>query len=209
MHQSQKKLITTIIVSLLSLAGLGSLGTLAIGNQSLSSLNWQSILDAFNSSKITSTSNSTQQISNKVEKVYVQRSIDGDTIELSDGRKVRFLSMDTPETVKPNTPVMCYGPEAKAVSKNLVEHKTIYISFDKEKVDRYNRDLRFLYLNETDARNQDYLKSVNAELVREGLARSISYSPNTLAKKDFDALMQKAQSQKLGLWGKCPKPFEQ
>lgn len=209
MHQSQKKLITTIIVSLLSLAGLGSLGTLAIGNQSLNSLNWQSILDAFSSSKITSTSNSTQQISDKVEKVYVQRSIDGDTIELSDGRKVRFLSMDTPETVKPNTPVMCYGPEAKTVSKNLVEHKTIYISFDKEKVDRYNRDLRFLYLNEIDAQNQDYLKSVNAELVREGFARSISYSPNTLAKKDFDVLMQKAQSQKLGLWGKCPKPFEE
>ena len=211
MNDEQKKLLTTAIVSLMGLVGLGGLATTFANTPNLNNLNLGNILSVItgpNNSKAEG-NKKTEIIGDRVEKVYVERSVDGDTIELSDGRKVRFLSMDTPETVKANTPIMCYGPEAKEASKKLVEHKTIYLNYDKEKTDRYGRDLRFLYLTEQDAKDQNIDKSVNAGLVRDGYARSISYSPNTLARKPFDALMQTAQDQKIGVWSKCAKPFEE
>ena len=57
------------------------------------------------------------------EKVYVSRVVDGDTIGLDDGRKIRYLGIDTPETVHPSKDVQCFGPEASKINKELVLNK--------------------------------------------------------------------------------------
>ena len=138
---------------------------------------------------------------------FVNRVVDGDTIVLEDGRSVRYLYIDTPETKKPNEPVYCYGPEASAYNKKLVENKEVILVPDKEKTDRYGRTLALIYLPGEDT--SDPTKSINAKLVQNGFARSVSYSPNTTFKKDFETLEQKAQQRKKGLWGACDKPFEE
>ena len=195
-----KGLIGALIISILGAGSLGALANNIDYNQILGS-DWSNIWGKVSNQK------STKQIDESVEEVVVMRSVDGDTVELKDGRKVRFLNMDTPETVKINTPIMCYGPEAKDASKKLVEGKTVYIVSDKEKTDRYGRELRFIYLNVEDAKNKKIDASVNSLLVKGGYAQAKAYSPNTTYKKDFERWMLEAQSQKLGVWGKCDKPF--
>jgi micrococcal nuclease len=155
---------------------------------------------------IISPSKNTKANSPKVEKVNVNRVIDGDTIILSDGRTIRYLNMDTPETKKPNTPVMCFGPEASEFNKALVEGKEVSIVADKENTDKYGRELRFVFLAGKDTNNIE--QSVNAQLVERGFARSKAYAPNTTYEKQFADLEYKAQKNQIGVW-KCPKPFEE
>lgn len=142
----------------------------------------------------------------KIETVRVNRVIDGDTVILSDGRTIRYLDVDTPETKKPNTPIMCFGPEASEYNKKLVEGKEVVMVSDIEKTDKYGRELRFIFLvgKDTDKIEQ----SVNADLVIKGFARNKSYSPNTTYEKQFSDFSYKAQKDSLGVW-KCPKPFEE
>jgi micrococcal nuclease len=142
------------------------------------------------------------------EEVFVEDIIDGDTLVTNTGRRIRYLNVDTPETVKVNTPVMCYGKEAKAKNQELVEKKNIWLAFDKEKRDRYDRELAFIFLDKADAENKRIENSVNAKLVKGGFARAISYSPNTTYKNDFNAWMVEAQEKNKGVWEKCKKPFQ-
>jgi micrococcal nuclease len=147
-----------------------------------------------------------ESVDKKVETVTVNRVIDGDTIILSDGRTIRYLDIDTPETKKPNTPIMCFGSEAAEYNKLLVEGKKIVIMPDKEKTDQYGRELRFVFLLGKDIEKIE--QSVNADLVIKGFARSRSYTPNTTYEKQFNDLNYKAQKENIGVW-KCPKPFEE
>ena len=78
----------------------------------------------------------------------VVRVIDGDTIEVSiDGTEedVRYIGVDTPETVKPGAPVQCYGPQASAANHRLVEGRTVRLVFDRERRDAYGRLLAYVY----------------------------------------------------------------
>lgn len=158
--------------------------------------------------KVTSKSTAKSK-TGEVEKVTVNRIVDGDTIELTDGRKIRYLNMDTPETVKPNTPVMCYGMDAKAYNKKAVDQKTIWLNFDKDPTDRYGRTLAFIYLDEQNANSNNVTQSLNADMVKKGYSRAISYSPNTTYKKDFESWMVTAREAKKGAWEACPRPFEE
>ncbi len=93
----------------------------------------------------------------------VLRVADGDTIEVSIGGRsytVRYIGMDTPETVAPNTPVQWMGPEATVANKALVENKTVSLEKDVSETDRYGHLLRYVYVGDV---------FVNAELVRQGL----------------------------------------
>ncbi len=138
---------------------------------------------------------------NRVEKVFVKRVVDGDTIELGDGRMIRYLNIDTPETVKPNSPVECFGSEAKKLNQSLVENKTVYIKGDKESKDRYDRYLRFVFLNESEVNSID--KSVNAYMIKYGFASTLFYSPNTTYKSQFEDYEKQAKANDLGLWKMC------
>ena len=106
----------------------------------------------------------------------VIRVVDGDTIKVSiDGTEytVRYIGMDTPETVKPGTPVQWMGPEASAANKALVEGQQVVLEKDVSEVDRYGRLLRNVWLD----RPEGWLL-VNAELVRLGFASVSTFPPD-------------------------------
>src|SRR3954468_1812458 len=80
----------------------------------------------------------------------VLRVVDGDTIVVKlpggDDQYVRYIGIDTPETVKPGTPVQCGGPKAHAVNERLVGGRTVILRFDAERRDVYGRLLAYVYL---------------------------------------------------------------
>jgi len=128
----------------------------------------------------------------------VVRIVDGDTVVLLvDGKeeKVRLIGVDTPETVKPDTPVEEYGLEASRFTKNLLSGESVYVETDPGgagKVDRYKRTLAFLY------RVPDGL-FVNLELVRQGYGRvyrKVDFKYRPL----FEKAEAAARDKKRGLW---------
>ena len=127
----------------------------------------------------------------------VVRVVDGDTIEVAlDGGTddVRYIGVDTPETVKPGEPVQCYGPEASAFNHRLVEGETVRLVFDHELRDVYGRLLAYVYVGD---------RFVNAELVRDGYARTLEIPPNTSRAGRLNALENHAGEAGIGLWGAC------
>ncbi len=143
----------------------------------------------------------------KVEYATVKRVVDGDTVVLDNGKTVRYLNIDTPETKKPGTPVKCYGPEASSMNKSLVEGKEVVLVADKELTDKYKRDLRFIFLKGEDFSNVE--NSVNAILVKTGYARTSIYKPNNTYEENFYSFEREAKNKNLGIWNACSKPFEE
>jgi micrococcal nuclease len=128
---------------------------------------------------------------------YVTRAVDGDTIEVRIGGEVedvRYIGVDTPETVKPDTPVQCFGPRASTFDHRLVEHRTVRLVFGVERRDVYGRLLAYVYLGR---------RFVNATLVRRGLARSLTIPPNDRFAPLFRRLELRAARAGRGLWGAC------
>ena len=130
--------------------------------------------------------------------------VDGDTIEvlLSDGGEedVRYIGIDTPESVKPDSPVECGGPLAAKVNEQLVGGRLVLLKFDEEERDRYGRLLAYVYLPHAEGK-RDLL--VKAELVKRGLARTLEIEPNTALAELFAALQASAGRAGRGLWGNC------
>lgn len=138
----------------------------------------------------------------------VDRVVDGDTIVAKYHGKldrVRFIGMDTPETVDPNRPVGCYGKQASDYTKSLLPKGTpIRLQFDVDQHDKYGRLLAYVY------RDSDGM-FVNAELVRRGYATVLTIPPNVEHVDEFTQLATQARDQNLGLWSACdtggsPKP---
>ena len=117
--------------------------------------------------------------------VAVSRVIDGDTIELADGQRIRYIGVDTPERDE-----LLYR-EATEYNRRLVEGQRVRLLKDRSNEDRYGRLLRYVLAG-------DIL--VNAELVREGLAEAKSYEPNVQFAACFDSMMEEAQANRRGLW---------
>ena len=113
-----------------------------------------------------------------------ERVVDGDTVDLrfaSGVERVRLLGIDTPETVKPNTPVQCFGPEASARTKALLPPGTERSCDTGHRArDRYGRLLLYIY------RAADGM-FVNRTLVAEGYARILSIAPNTAHAPELSA----------------------
>jgi micrococcal nuclease len=129
------------------------------------------------------------------QKVKVVRVVDGDTIEIEGGQKIRYIGVDTPETVKPNTAVQCFGKEASNKNKELVEGKVIEIEKDISETDKYDRLLRYVFVDDV---------FVNQYLVGEGYAYSSSYPPDVKYQGVFREAQKKAEEESKGLWGACP-----
>lgn len=129
---------------------------------------------------------------------FVARVVDGDTIEARIGGRledVRYIGVDTPETVKPDTPVQCFGPRASTFNHGLVERRRVRLVFGVERRDIYGRLLAYVYLGR---------RFVNAMLVRRGLARSLTIPPNNRFAPLFRGLELRAARTGRGLWGACP-----
>lgn len=128
----------------------------------------------------------------------VTRVVDGDTIEVSIGGRrytVRYIGVDTPESVAPGQPVECYGREASRRNRELVEGKTVLLEKDVSETDRYGRLLRYVWADGV---------MVNAVLVAEGYAQVATFPPDVKYVDLFRRLQEEARARGLGLWGACP-----
>lgn len=128
----------------------------------------------------------------------VTRVADGDTIGVSiDGRdqEVRLIGIDTPETVDPDEPVQCFGPQASAFTHGLLEGRRVELELGVERRDIYGRLLAYVYLDG---------RLVNAMLARRGLARALTIAPNDAEAPLFERLTAAASEAGRGLWGSCP-----
>jgi len=114
------------------------------------------------------------------------RVIDGDTIELEDGSRVRYIGIDTPETDQN------FGTEATEANRNLVEGKTITLVKDISNTDKYGRILVYVYVGDL---------FVNAQLVKDGYAVAYTVPPDVKYSNQFLDLQHQAQNEGKGLWG--------
>ncbi len=119
--------------------------------------------------------------------------VDGDTLALGDER-VRLIGIDTPESVKPGTPVECFAREASAEMKRLVLGRRVRLVRDVEERDRYGRLLAYVYVGRT---------FVNAEMVRRGFASVATFPPNVRHVDTFVRLQREARAAGRGLWSAC------
>jgi micrococcal nuclease len=127
----------------------------------------------------------------------VERVVDGDTILVRmDGRRerVRYIGIDTPESVKPGTRVQCFGKAAAVANRRLVEGREVRLEYDAEARDRYGRLLAYVYRGEL---------LVNAELIRQGYAKPLEIEPNVAHAAELRRLALSARRAHRGLWSRC------
>jgi len=140
---------------------------------------------------------SSARVATSSEVFTVARVIDGDTIDvLIDGRteRVRYIGVDTPETVDPRKPVQCFGREASQKNKELVEGKEVRLEKDITDRDAYGRLLRYVFVGDT---------FVNRELVRLGYATVYTFPPNVRYVQEFLQAQKEARVEQRGLWQAC------
>ena len=128
------------------------------------------------------------------ELVQVTRVIDGDTIEIEGTKRVRYIGIDTPESVNPEQPVECFALSASNKNKELVEGKMVRLEKDVSETDQYGRLLRYVYQGET---------FVNNQLVAEGFANVSTFPPDVKYQQIFITSEQVARNDNIGLWGEC------
>lgn len=140
----------------------------------------------------------------EIEEVELVRVIDGDTIvvasEKDEEETIRLLLIDTPETVHPEKEEELFGKEAKRfVERSL--NGTVYIERGVEEKDKFGRTLAYVYKKEP-IYDADFLsESVNAQLVRHGLARvAYVYEPNTKYANKYRDFEELAKSEELNIW---------
>lgn len=109
---------------------------------------------------------------------------------------MRYIGIDTPETVHPSKPVEYMGKEASAKNKELVDGKTVRLEKDVSETDKYGRLLRYVYVGDL---------FVNAELVRLGYAQVATYPPDVKYQDLFLVLQREAREAGRGLWA-TPTP---
>ena len=156
---------------------------------------------------------------NTVYKAKIERVVDGDTAIISflfdDGSKylkerVRFLGVDTPETVHPTKPVQYYGKEASNFTKSQLEGETVWLQTDVGVKDRYDRMLAYVWLKEPTEKELDDEAAIrkymfNAKLLDGGYAQLMTIQPNSRYANIFVHIQREAREQKKGLWGKDPE----
>jgi len=133
--------------------------------------------------------------------------VDGDTIDvLIDGReiRVRYIGIDTPETVDPQRPVECFGREASERNRQLVEGRAVGLEPDVSETDQFGRLLRYVWVDPSAGSGQ--ARMVNATLVEEGYATASAFPPDVRYAEEFAALEARARAEGRGLWSACATP---
>ncbi len=113
--------------------------------------------------------------------------VDGDTVVLSSGERMRLIGIDSPESSEAG-----FG-EARAKLTSLVLNKEVRLERDTSDRDRYGRLLRYLWIGDT---------FINLEMVRSGWARAYRYPPDTRYADQLSKAEEQARARELGLWGK-------
>lgn len=120
--------------------------------------------------------------------VSVAKVIDGDTIELTSGKRVRYIGIDAPEKDA------CFASESAKENKRLVEGKQVRLVKDVSETDSYGRLLRYVYVDSL---------FVNKELVGKGFAKATPIKPDTGQAKVLFTTQEKAKETNQGLWKQC------
>lgn len=129
--------------------------------------------------------------------VVVVRIVDGDTLVVTGGVRVRLIGINTPESVDPRRPVECFGKEAATALAGLVPPGTpVRLTYDVDRTDEFGRTLAYVY------RRPDGL-FVNAALVEQGYAHAATYPPNVAHAGEFTTLAGQARRGNAGLWSAC------
>ncbi len=126
----------------------------------------------------------------------VAQVVDGDTIEIEGGIRVRYIGVNTPETVHPTKAVECFGKEASDYNKQLLSGGVVRLEKDITNTDKYGRLLRYIYLPDG--------TFVNLKLVADGYAYADTYPPDIAHATEFVAAQRIARQSGLGLWSACP-----
>jgi micrococcal nuclease len=133
---------------------------------------------------------------------YVQRVVDGDTLVLGTGERVRLIGVDTPESVRPNTPVQRFGKEASDFTRRLVEGKRVRLEYDQANAARGHKDntqqkrtLAYVFLEDGTL--------LNAEIIKQGYGHTLTRYPFSRM-EEFRRLEGEAREQRRGLWGISP-----
>lgn len=134
--------------------------------------------------------------------ITVKKVIDGDTIQLENGEKLRYIGIDTPETVDPRRGVQCYGHEASDFNKSLVLGKKVRLVKDVSERDSFGRLLRYVYLISEKPEEKEVF--VNELLVRQGYAYAVTFPPDIAFQSLFQEAQKDAKLNNRGLWSACP-----
>jgi micrococcal nuclease len=121
----------------------------------------------------------------------VRRVIDGDTLLLTDGERVRLIGVDTPETKHPRKPVQYFGKEAYLFTKEMVEGKQVRLEFDWQRRDKYGRLLAYVYLLDGTL--------LNSEIIKQGYGFAYTRFPFKYL-EEFRRFEKEARENKRGLW---------
>lgn len=127
--------------------------------------------------------------------------IDGDTFRIRKGGKVtsvRLIGVDAPEShhVTDAGRNTRWGRAASRYARKWLKGRTVYLSFDRARYDRYGRLLAYAYLKDARGRKAMF----NETLVRNGYARAACYEPNHKHRKTFERLQKQARKKKKGFW---------
>jgi micrococcal nuclease len=124
----------------------------------------------------------------------VERVVDGDTLVLDGGERVRLIGVDTPETVHPERPVERFGKEASEFTRRMAEGRAVRLEFDSAgagRTDRYGRTLAYVYLEDG--------TFLNAEIIRQGYGFAYTRFPFRYL-EEFRRLEHEARADRRGLW---------
>ena len=137
------------------------------------------------------------------EAFFVTKVIDGDTIVLENGQKVRYIGIDTPELHHPKKEMECFSQQAYEKNKELVLGKKVFLQKDISEKDKYNRLLRYVFLDEKMSTAE--ASFVNLYLVKNGFAYAATFPPDVKYANVFLTAQNEARQKNLGLWQKCLK----
>jgi len=136
----------------------------------------------------------------KPTKYQVAKIIDGDTIELSGGKIIRYIGIDTPELAKGKSENQCFAQQAKEINENLIKNKKVTIETDENEMDRFGRTLAYVFLDDL---------FVNQYLLEIGAGKHQQDTVNIKYQSMLTDAADKAHNQKTGLWQNCaPNPEE-
>lgn len=141
-----------------------------------------------------------------LEKAELTRCVDGDTvyvrIENNEEQKLRLIGVDTPETVHPEKQVEFYGKEASDFTKSNLSGKNLYLEKDVSHTDRYDRLLRYVWLEAPTEISESEIRSkmFNAILILDGYGQVSTFPPDVKYSEYFVKFQDEARNNKRGLW---------
>lgn len=134
--------------------------------------------------------------------LHVSYVVDGDTLEVEQGERIRLVGINTPESYPEDDPE-CYGPEAKTHATEVILGRTICLTYDpavtaqSNNIDPYGRTLGYVFYGE------GFETFFNAHLIEAGYAFDYPYTDGAWFETYFAALEDDAQAARVGMWGYC------